>query len=348
MNYSSAIKKLFFLIIGLWIGNAFGQTNCSELLVQANKAYNMGKYEQVITLLKTDIDICDFNKIEREQATKLLASALSTIDEVEEAEILVYNMLKKNPNYVVQTTVDPQPFVNILDKFERSPRSVVGFYVGGYNPFINTIKSYSVWDAADYSSKYKTESNISFSLYYQYFLTQKLSINLEPEITNLKFSREINVADMVNISYNEKATLLKIPVSIGYEVYKKNNFSATLSAGFYGSYALGYQYNLNYQLPNAGLIESSGELQNQRNNKNFGYQTGLNLAYTKNRLRFSAKLDYSANLKMYNNSDNRYSMDNSLLDYYYIDDDIKISNLSIKLGVAYTFSYKIKHKYHSK
>jgi hypothetical protein len=348
MNYSNTIKKLFILFLSLWFSSTYGQINCSNLLIQANEAYNQGKYEQVISLLKTDIDICNFNKIEREQATKLLASALSNIDEVEEAETLVYNLLNKNPNYVVQTTVDPQPFVNILNKFEQSPRSVLGLYVGEYIPFINIDKSYSIWDAGDYSSKYNTEANLSFSLYYQYFLTKKLSISLEPEITRLKFSRKISTANMFDMSYSEKATILKIPVSIGYEIYKKGNFSTTLSAGVYSSYNWGHQYNFSYQLPDAGVIDLTGELNNQRNTNNYGYKAGLDFSYTKDRLRFSAKINYSSDFKLYNNSDKHYNDNNLLLDYYYIDDNIKITNLDIKIGIAYTFSYKIKHKYRSK
>jgi Outer membrane protein beta-barrel domain len=348
MNYAQFIKRLFPLILGLWFSIVNGQTDCSNLLINANSAYNQGKYEQVITLLNSNIYECNFNKIEREQATKILASALSKIDEVEEAEKLVYNLLKKNPNYVVQTTVDPKPFVSILNKFERSPRSVIGFNVGEYLPFVNIDKNYSIWDAADYSSKYKTESNLSFSLHYQYFITKKLSVSLEPEITSLIFSREINATNMVDISYSEKATLLKIPVLVSYEVFKRNNFSASLSAGIYSSYNWGNQYGFNYQLPDAGLINLNGELNNQRNANNIGYKTGIELAYSKDRLKFSAKIGYSSDFKPYSNSSNRYSSNDLLLDYYYIYDDIIINNLDFKLGVAYTFSYKIKHKYRSK
>lgn len=348
MNYTNYIKKLCLLLIGLWFTSTYGQTNCPELLVQANIAYNQGKYEQVIALLKNDISICNFQKVEREQATKLLASALFKVDDMEEAEIFTYNFLKKNPTYEVQTTVDPLPFITMLNKFDRSPRSVIGFYVGQYTPLINTQKSYAVWDAIDYTSKYITESNLSFSLYYQYFISPKLSIRFEPEISMLKFSHEINAPDIVNSTYSEKATLIKAPISIGYEVFKKNNFSITPTVGFYGSFSSGYQYNLNYALPDGGVNEITGDQLNQRNTQNYGYQAGMNFVYTKNRLRFSAKLDYAADLNTYNKTTELNSTNNLLLDYNYVDDDLKMSHLDIKLGIAYTFSYKIKHKYRSK
>jgi hypothetical protein len=323
----------------------YGQLNCSELLIKANIAFNQGKYEEVLALLQPKIDLCNFNKVERDHATKILASALLKVDEVEEAEKYVYLLLKKNPTYEIQPSVDPQPFVTVLNRFERSPQSVIGFYLGSYIPFVSTQKKFMVWEAADYSSKYKTESNLSFSLYFQYFITKKLSIELEPEITKLKFSREINATDMASISYNENATRVKIPFSFGYKIYTKNKFATSLSAGIYGSSTWGYQYNLSYKLPDSGLNEYAGELDIQRNSKNIGYQFGLKTTYTNNRLRYSVKFDYAADLKLYNNSSNRYGSNNFLLDYNYVDDDFKISNLGIKLGVAYTFSYKIKHKY---
>jgi hypothetical protein len=348
MNYSHTLKWLLLLFISLWFSAIYGQGNCSELLLNANKAYNDGKYEQVISLLKADINNCNFNKIEQEQATKLLASAFSKIDEVEKAELLVYKLLKKNPNYVVQATVDPQPFVTVLNSFERSPRSIIGFNVGVYSPIINVEDSYAIFDAADYTSKYKTQSSVSFSLYYQYFITQKWSVSVVPEISSFKFSREISADNLVSINYSEKASYIKTPIMIGYEVYKKTNFSTTLSAGLYGSYFWGSQYNVSYQLPDAAVIESEGDLLNQRNSNNYGCQVGINFGYIKNRLRFSAGLNYSADLKLYNNADNRFTVNNLLLDYYYVDDNIKLSQLDLKLGVAYTFSYKIKHKYRSK
>lgn len=348
MKYKKALKKLLLLTIGLWFGASYAQSNCSDLLIEANKAYNQGKHEQVIRLLESQINQCNFDKLEKEQAIKLLASSMNMVDEVEAADSLVYQLLKKNPNYQIQSTIDPKPFVLTLDKFERSPRSVFGVSLGYSTPFIQSENTYGVWDEADYSSSYNTESSLSFALNYQYFISKKFSLGLEPEISSLKFSRTINAQNLAEVNYSEKANLVKVPLLLGYEVYSKKDFSTTLRAGLYGSYAWGFQYDVNYQLPESGSIAAAGELVNQRNAMNYGYQLGADFAYTKNRLRFSAKLDYANDLKLYNNPDNRYSENNTLLDYNYVDNNIKMSNLGVKLGVAYTLSYKIKHKYRSK
>lgn len=348
MSYSNIIRKIITFCVCICFTTVIGQTACDDLLKSANGAYRSGKYEQVISLLSNSLDSCKFSKVEREQATKLIVSAQSSLDEIEEAEKYVYRFLKKNPTYTVQATVDPKPFVSIINKFDRLPRWVVGFYVGEYFPIIKTQKTYMVWGAADYTSEYKTQSNLSFSLNFQYFLSRKLCIGLEPEFTKSKFSREMNIVDIENINYIEESSLFKLPVSLAYQVFKRNNFSASLSAGVYGISTSNSHYKISYHLPNSEVVESYGNLGDQRREYNYGYLGGVNFVYVKNKLRFSATAKYSFDFHLHNNAEQRYSADNLAQDYYYIDDDFKVNHVDIKLGIAYAFSYKIKHKYRSK
>lgn len=342
------IKIIGLLLTMLWTQTLMSQTGCSGLLSEASQAYNDGKFEKVVELLNDNINTCDFDKLELEQATKLLSSSYIKLDEIELSEALVFNLLKKNPTYQVQNTIDPQPFVEMLKKFDRTPRAKIGCSLGRYQPLVQPVKSYSVLNVKNYTSEYTTQSNISFSIYAQYLLNKTLSLTVAPFFTQIKFDEKISYTDMVSLVYSESSNYLKLPISIDCKVYQKKNFSASVSAGVYGSITGKTQSELSYQIPNNGEFNATGFDNLQRSKYNSGYQMGINLEYIKNRFCFNGQVNYSKDFGLYNQQDASYSNNSLLTDYHYTSDDLKMSHLDLKIGVSYIFSYKIKHKYHSK
>lgn len=342
------IKIIGLLLIVFFSQALFGQPDCNNLLVDANQAFTEGKYEKVVDLLGENINTCEFDKLDREQAIKLLSSSYIKLDEVELAEELILSLLKKNPTYQAQSTIDPQPFVETLTKFNRTPRAKIGFNIGRYQPFVDAVKSYSVLNIEGYNSEYSTQSSISFSVYAQYLLNKRFALSLEPTFTQIKFDEEISYSDMVNLMYSESSNYLKLPLALNYKVYQKRNFSASVAAGIYGSIVGQTESKLSYQIPDNGKFNTKGLDNLERTKYNSGYQFGVALEYTKNRFCFNAQANYGKDFSLYNQQNTSSSNNSMLTDYYYTSDDIKMSHLDLKVGVSYIFSFKVKHKYRTK
>lgn len=344
-NYIKAFSIILFTFA---MQGVYSQTKNSELLNEANRAYTEGKYEKVVELLESKIDDNQLDKLGLEQATKLLSSSYYKLDENEAAEALVLTLLKNNPTYQVQSSIDPQPFVQLIDKYDRSPRTKVGFKVGRFQPFIKSLTTNQVWDTDNYSQEYTTQGSASFSIYLDYLLNKNLSLSLGSTMSQIKFQEEVDYGNMVNLTYSESSSYFKIPFNIKYNIYSKNNFKASISAGLYASVIGQTQSSLVYQIPTSGEFDASDYENLQRNKYNSGYQLGMNLEYTKNKFCYNASVNYGSDFSLYNAPDANYTNNSLLTDYNYSSGDIKMSQLNLQVGVAYVFSYKIKRKYRSK
>ncbi len=340
------IKRIFpTLFFVSFLLSVKGQSNCQELLNTSSQAYADGKYELVVNLLEGKIFNCNFDKLEIEQATKILSAAYAKLGEDKLASELVFGLLKKNPTYQVQTTSDPQPFISVFNNFNIKQRLSVGLNLGQSRPIIDPVKSYPVLIDENSNHKYTASSSFLFSVSAQYKFSNNISVLFEPILSSIAFKDELNYNDQVKISYTENSPFLQLPISLGYKIYQRNKISLSLLGGIQGTFFGQTQSKLSYELEGSGIMNATGFDNLQRKKFQPGWQTGLKLEYNKSRYNFNIQANYGAWFKDYALKSSDYATNNLITDYNYYPNQLKLQNLNFKIGVSYILSYKVKHKY---
>jgi hypothetical protein len=68
---------------------------------------------------------------------------------------------------------------------------------------------------------------------------------------------------------------------------------------------------------------------------------GIGSTYSFRKLNLALDCTYYRSFANITNTDNRYKNENLFYDYYYIDDDLKLDNLTITLSLIYHLNYRV-------
>jgi len=348
-------KILYLLLLflaGIQIGGR-AQSDCSRDLKQAVEMYEMGLYQQAITLLSRGIENCDYVEQEWLTAYKTLISCYLEIDEIEEADKLLRRFLKENPIYKPFST-DPIPFANAIKQYAIRPKFSI-YYNMGINLYFPEVQTNnSIWESADYSQPYtKTTGNV---LVYgmKYYLTNSFSISTGLMYNTYHFSREILAFQYFNINYTETYNTFEVPLQVNYSFWSDKLFYPSVNAGVFVSrlavaksdaiisdkFVSTTGSQLNFEDAIKGI-----PMKDNRDLNNYGWYAGVALNCNVRRWVFSLSASYSADFNNYINAGSMYSTEELFYDYYYIDNTVKRSSLNFTFGINYNLIYKIKPKY---
>ena len=353
----NTIQKLVLVSLLFLISFGFtkAQNTCSEDLKHAVSLYENGRYDDAIQLLTERLKTCDFSKAEREQALKTLSSAYFYLDEIELGNESILKLLKKSPNYKVNPSFDPQPFVEAYPNYDIRPAFSVGFEIGMGHLFPAIEKTYQVWDTLNYNQPYVSETRPRYGLFAQIYFSDKFAVRFGPDLLTGNYGRNIALSDNLTIYYQENVSWLIAPFSIRYLPYNNKKIYPELFIGAYNSTLITYESEIFYYYFTTD--EQTGEpVRNQtelvdfytkdhRRINNQGVFGGLTLNYKQNRIVAFASVKFATNLKNYTLPQKRYNNQTLIFDYYYINDDFKFRTMNFSVGVAYILKYRIRKKY---
>ena len=122
------MKGLFFFIILLITIPSFAQdtnpsteTNCEQILIQADDEFNAGRFYGLPALLKPCLDKNDFTNEQKVRAYLLLTQAYLILDDPIAADDSYLKLLKADPEYVANTARDPIDVYYLSKKFTAVP-----------------------------------------------------------------------------------------------------------------------------------------------------------------------------------------------------------------------------------
>ncbi len=152
------MKKLItcfiFLILGLWIhsqAQVMGRldslastevSECAKLLIQAEQNYLDGLFSRI-----PDLDPCirnGFSKAERVRALRLLTIVHLYEDQVDDARRTFLALLRVDPEFVPDTTIDPAELSFLYQTFDTEPKGRIELRVGGNFARPLLVRSFSV------------------------------------------------------------------------------------------------------------------------------------------------------------------------------------------------------------
>ncbi len=342
--------KILYIYLIITIGllfNAFGQDDCILKLQEAEKMYEEGKIELVEPLLKNCLN-SGFNRENRIQAYRLLALVQIFEDNSELAENYLLKILKINPEYKYNESVDPLEFIRLYNTINTNPVLSIGVLFGTNitNPLLR--QTYTVNNYKNANAKYTSNGiGIELGLRCAYHLNNNIDIVFEPTYTNQTFKLSEQVTDVCNTYVSEDIALLDFPINVNYFFYQQNKISYYAEAGLiYRQYISGSRmfervYTDNEQ-PSIPELTIKSDI--YRRHQNFAAAIGAGVQYKLSRSNLQFLVKYKFGLTNLTNPENRYNnVDNIITDYYFIDNNFNINGLSVNISYNYQF-YNHKRK----
>ncbi len=354
--------SLYSFIVFFIVGAFFPITlfaNCDEALKKAEQAYNDGRLSEIKNIL-TDNCIEEFNAEDKIQAHYIQILASLYLNEKEDATKSMLALLAINPEYTCTPTT-PIEFVKFYETFKVRPTLIVGFTTGGNMSQVNGLKSYSldnnIINKGDFSGKFGYQIGLQIAIP----IAKKLEFYTEINFKSVSYQFNNKLFEYITQKFVETQSLIEMPLLLKYNFVDNYNFqkdrkhfinrlSPYVMLGVTGAYLLSSNAIVTRIDAPAGeggtpisLESPSTSLNNMRYKYNYYATLGLGLDYKRGRstLSFGARYNYSFAPVVDNL--NRYSNQELIFKYAYIDNDIQWNNISFSIGYAYPF-YKARVK----
>jgi len=220
---------LISFLISLLVGNAWqvhAQVNCSQNLIQAERAYYTGRFDEVVTLLERCLSN-GFDKEQKTEAYRLIALSNIFSRNFEKADSAMLLMLQTNPQYEF-TSQDPPEFKKRTEKFNIIPRYAINLMAGGIVPLINVTQVYRIRNIPT-EATYTTNLGYQVGVSGSYAFTKNIFVEAGFEWQS--FSFEVNKKNsLLETRMDEKQNRTQITLGLGY-TYKLNRFKLQTAGG---------------------------------------------------------------------------------------------------------------------
>lgn len=337
------IKTNLILILSFSFGlSVNAQTKDDALLSRAASSYNNGAFLKVIDLTNEISDSASnavlFQKYRLKALSELaFAQNNAAIESVE-------HMLELNPTYKFNPITDPDELNVLLRKLRVIPKLNLGLSlsIGSNTTYAKATKAYTV---ARNSKSYSSQNTMIFSIDGGYNFSNRSGIGISIINAVKEYSIEYKVQDF-RINLTERLNYIDFPISYKLKLIEANRISLYAHLGGF----IGYLYQTDNGINSLNYTDnSSKEIRSFSADKrkvswNAGGLVGVSLQYNMRKGSVVLNCSYLNGLTNTVNAKNRYTNPQLLHDYYYLDDDIQLNNLSFGLGYIININYQIERR----
>lgn len=334
------MRLILLLIFGLFQLQVAAQQDCAELLSRANGMYEAGQIAEVINLVSSCAQ--SGSEKDRWQAYRLLSLAHLANSQRMEARTAAIGMLEINPSYRSTRLNDPVEFSNLLQSINVIPRFALGLAVsaGTNRSFLQIPASYVL---GDYSKKYSARSGYQLGSSLSYYLSPVWMLSYSALLTTKGYTMDFEPAGWTSRE-TEQLTYLESPFSVRYILNPNSRLRPFAQAGLFGGYLLGDYVQLRAEsaiYENRILELEKADVLNRRNRFNWGFMAGLGAFYKLNEGQICVQLNYFQSMRQINKPEERYSNIDQMYNYFLVDDDMYIHNLSVSVGYDMILNYRV-------
>lgn len=336
MKHTLALSLLILIC-----GCCFAQNkDCSQSLIQAERSYYTGRFDEVPNLLTSCI-ASGFDREQKTEAYKLMALSQIFSRNFYAADSVLLLMLKNDPQYKFAPQ-DPPEFKKRMERFNLYPLIEASVNVGLIQPFFHVSNVHNA-RAIPATVLYQGNTGAHIGINAAYYLTKQISIRGGYEWQ--RYSLDIENRDSLAVSrLNEKQGRRQFQLSAGYnlrlfklniQAYAGFTFSTLHSAN---SYLLLDRYGA------TDGVEYGYSNLSQRTIKEVRplIELKLNLPQ-KNEWMISLSMRYEHGIKNIANASNRYQDLYRATSLEWVEDDFTGRNIIVQLGVSKLF-YRVKLK----
>lgn len=216
------------------VHNLAAQSNCSQLLVEATRKFEMGQLNEIPELLSSCLRN-GFTKDENVQAYRLLTLVHLYLDDKTSAEKSFLNMLVINKEYVVDLKSDPSELVYLAEMYRIRPILSLHVKAGNNLTVPKVINRYAIGDNLTNIENYNYTPGFKFSAAIEYPLLKYIQIGVESSFSLVSFTYNNRVNNFADISLKESQSWLDFPVYIK-GAYSFGKFTPYVYGG--GAYSL--------------------------------------------------------------------------------------------------------------
>jgi len=345
-NKSYSITALLFLFLGV-VFEGYAQKpkqeddKCVITLEGAHDLYRQGRIEEIPNVLSDCIKGNSLGDENKQNAFKLLTLTYLYFNERDTAEMYMRKFLKMNPEYKINESIDPTEFIQLYNTFKTSPVIYVGGKGGGNLQFINVIKNYSLGNITDTSGLGTYKSLIGFqgSISVDVPLSNKLSIAGDATFYYQNFLYNKKQFGYSHLEYKETQLGIEVPLSLRYYYYDSKVFKAYAQLGG----AVDYLLKANVKLTREDEISDKSKISvdgptlallQQRQQLKFKALGGVGFLWKSPFVRgyVLAEMNYFYGFNNIVKGSERYSNNELLYKYLYIDNDISLNKVMFSVG----------------
>jgi hypothetical protein len=337
-NVKSILVPLFLSFSLL----TMAQQTCTEKLYNANELYEQGNIKEAISLASTctDSDV----ETERWQAYHLLALAYIANNEQTEAKRVTKKMLEINPTYKPSSIKDPAELVRIINSIKVIPKLSLGLAatVGGKITFPRVENTYN---GSQYTKTYESKASWQVGMIAGYNMNEFISLNSGLVATNKRFGISYDIEGN-NFEFDERLNYLDVPVFARFSsVELIDNFKIFADAGIYGGYLMSSSTNIIRTIPGVddeGITINNLDSKSRFNAMEYGAIFGGGLMYELGQVNLALDAKYYAPA-FYNltNEEKRYKQEDLFYKYFYLGDDLRLSNFAVSFSLLYNINYRV-------
>ena len=251
-------------------------TSCTQNLRKARTLYEEGKLNEIPSTLNACLN-SGFTPQEKIEAYRLIAITYLYLDDPTKADEAMLNLLKTNPEYVVNGNLDPAEYINLYRSFDTRWKFRYGLKIGGNYTIPHIIESLNPTNPGEFAGQIGIQAGILMEFDR---LVPKVVIQPELNFTAKSFGyssiptndeaasdEDINAPGSSNINYTGNLSYIELFVTGKYRIWKDLGYFVSLSPGV--GYLLTAEFpsieNNNEESPKYDLTESYPGYLNQLN-----------------------------------------------------------------------------------
>jgi hypothetical protein len=313
--------------------------SCITFLKTANGNFEQRDFDGSIRLLRIALDRCSLDREEEMQARKLLALSYLAIDNLEAADGEGEAIMRLDPNYTPDKFRDEPSYSALFEKYRPVPVFRAGLFAGVNRAVTIVDQHYSIAhndaDASRYSS-YTDTYGFHLGSAVEYRAFDNIWLELQGQYRSSSYTHTLTEVVNSTVTYKEELEYIDVPLSAKY-IGSDGPVAPYITAGATLSFLVGSLGTTSRD--NASDIVDRLDY---RNTFSIGYFFGVGALYRVANVIIFADLRYLLIGKAVNKEGTRYADQINVFKYYYTDDDFRLNNAQLNVGLKYNFAYEFK------
>lgn len=341
------MNSRYLLILSFVIalsGSALAQDeNCEQILIQADREFNEGRFFGIPSLLKSCLDR-GFTDEQKVRAYLILTQTYLVLDDPAAADNSYLELLKADPEYVANPARDPIDVYYLSKKFTSTPVFTPHLRAGLNTSLPRMIQEVNT-SGTPLQRKEVFKVGFQFGAGVDWNINNHWSIGAEANFSSKAFKRETSgYAKNDYQIMDEQHTGFDIPLYVKYsdDSGRIRPFGyAGLAVSLLTSSSVSLQFdNTTPSNSEVGIQENKGSEDNinfKRNLLNRSLVLGGGVKYKIGRNFVYADLRYMAGLSNFTKSDENYytedgTFETTITEYQFVSDFFRLDNLSLSFG----------------
>lgn len=340
---STYFKITFFALILFSPQFVFAQSDrvvCIQNLSRAQRLYEEGELLEAIGLIENCAQEGNLEKDQLEDAYKLLVLCHIFLDKSGKAQAEYRNLLGVNPNYVPNAETEPVELVQLHNSFRTNPIATFGLVLGGNlsSPIMET-ESADFFKADGLRESDRTASaqfGTRFGVMGEIQPHPSFAVNAKLLFSSMNYQFSETLFGGDQLIFEESQNWLELPLTLRYYAGRKNKLRIFIEAGLTGRLLQNASASVQRLVANGTDVTGpSIDVSDSRMETNYAYLFGIGFRRSFGKLLLSTTFSAQYDTNQQVDAAQRYSNQELLFRYGYVDDNFKILSPSVSITISY-------------